>query len=423
MSRYCVIGGGAAGMSALVQLRQAGFEVDCFEKSDRVGGHWQHDYDALHLITSRDMTHFEGFPMPENYPHFPSRKQVVEYLEAYAREHGLYEIIRFNTAVERVEPIATDGPVGSAGWLVTLDTGEQIEYDGVLVANGHLWDQKVPQFDGQFTGKSIHSGSYRNTSDIEGERVLVVGVGNSGCDLAVDAAQNHFQVDIVMREGTHFQPKMYFGMPRQEIPWLADFAPDEVDLIARILAKISIGEAENYPGMPKPESRTLADGRAVINTLLPYWIHHGRIAIVPGIQRFEGKTVHFTDGTQKEYDTILWATGFHASLPFLDESLIHRSRGVPLRYAAGIVPEGLEKLYLIGLSAPRGPQIPVYGIQTKRAIEMIKIHEQAGGFAPVAEYLQKLQEPNDVIDIVRVIWEEQLADTDRLLAAFELARV
>lgn len=423
MSRYCVIGGGAAGMSALVQLRQAGFEVDCFEKSDRVGGHWQHDYDALHLITSRDMTHFEGFPMPENYPHFPSRKQVVEYLEAYAREHGLYEIIRFNTAVERVEPIATDGPVGSAGWLVTLDTGEQIEYDGLLVANGHLWDQKVPQFDGQFTGKSIHSGSYRNTSDIEGERVLVVGVGNSGCDLAVDAAQNHFQVDIVMREGTHFQPKMYFGMPRQEIPWLADFAPDEVDLIARILAKISIGEAENYPGMPKPESRTLADGRAVINTLLPYWIHHGRIAIVPGIQRFEGKTVHFTDGTQKEYDTILWATGFHASLPFLDESLIHRSRGVPLRYAAGIVPEGLEKLYLIGLSAPRGPQIPVYGIQTKRAIEMIKIHEQAGGFAPVAEYLQKLQEPNDVIDIVRVIWEEQLADTDRLLAAFELARV
>jgi hypothetical protein len=132
--------------------------------------------------------------------------------------------------------------------------------------------------------------------------------------------------------------------------------------------------------------------------------------------------VHFADGSAKEYDTILWATGFHASLPFLDEDLIRRSNGVPLRYAAGIVPQGLEKLYYIGLSAPRGPQIPVYGTQAKRAIEMIRLHEQAGGFAPVQAYLAGLQEANDVIDIVRAVWEEQLADTDRLLAAYASAR-
>lgn len=423
MSRYCVIGGGAAGMSALVQLREAGFEVDCYEKSDRVGGHWQHDYDALHLITSRDMTHFEGFPMPAEYPHFPSRKQVVAYLESYAREKGLYDIIQFNTAVESVVPIATEGPVGSAGWTVTLSTGESKDYDGVLVGNGHLWDQKVPNFQGEFTGKTIHSGSYKNTADIDGDRVLVVGVGNSGCDLAVDAAQNHFQVDVVMREGTHFQPKMYFGVPRQEVSWLADFAPDEVDLLSRLLSKVSIGEASNYPGMPSPQTRSLAEGKAVVNTLMPYWVHHGRIGIVPGIDRFEGKTVHFVDGSAKEYDTILWATGFHASLPFLDESLIERSNGVPLRYAAGIVPKDLEKLYFIGLSAPRGPQIPVYGVQSKRVIEMIRLHEAApGGFAGVQRYLAGLQDTNDVIDIVRAVWEEQLADTDRLLAAFSAAQ-
>ena len=315
MTRYCVIGGGAAGMSALQQLIEAGFDVDCYEKTDRVGGHWHTDYDALHLITSRDMTHFEGFPMPRDYPHFPRRTQVVDYLESYAREKGLYDRITFNTEVRSVVPIPSEGPVGSAGWEVTLGTGERIVYDGVLVANGHLWDQKVPSFEGEFTGRAIHSGSYANTNEIEGERVLVVGVGNSGCDLAVDAAQHRFEVDIVMREGTYFQPKAYFGVPRQEIPWLSEFSPDEVDLISRLLARVSIGEWKNYPGMPEPPHRTLAEGRTVVNDLLLYWIHHGRVGIVPGISRFEGKTVHFADGTSKEYDTILWATGFHASLP------------------------------------------------------------------------------------------------------------
>ncbi|WP_449278357.1 flavin-containing monooxygenase [Leucobacter sp. GX24907] len=422
MTTYCIIGGGAAGMGALQQLLKAGFDVDCYEKSDKVGGHWQHDYDALHLITSRDMTHFEDFPMPADYPHFPSRKQVVAYLESFAKAQGYYDKIQFNTAVESVDPIETDGPVGSAGWRVTLSTGETKEYDGVLIANGHLWDQKVPNFPGEFTGKTIHSGSYKNTRDIEGDRVLVVGVGNSGCDLAVDAAQNHFATDIVMREGTHFQPKMYFGVPRQEVPWLAQFSPEEQDFLARMLAKVSVGEAKNYPGMPAPKAHTLAEGRAVVNTLLPYWIHHGRIGIVPGIERFEGKTVHFSDGSSKEYDTILWATGFHASVPFVDSSLVERSNGVPLRYAAGIVPKGLEKLYYIGMSAPRGPQIPVYGTQAKRVVEMIKIHEAApDGFAPVQAYLAGLQEANDVIDIVRVVWEDQLVDTDRLLAAYKSA--
>lgn len=423
MTRYCVIGAGAAGISALQYLREAGFDVDCYEKSDRIGGHWQTDYDALHLITSRDTTHFEDFPMPEDYPHFPRRTQVVEYFESYAREHGHYDLINFNTAVESVEPIATDGPVGSAGWVVTLSTGERIEYDGVLVANGHLWDQNVPTFPGTYTGKTIHSGSYKNPDDIEGTRVLVVGAGNSGCDLAVDAAQHRFEVDIVIREGTYFQPKAYFGVPRQEVPWLAEFAPDEVDLISRLLARISIGEWHNYPGMPEPAYRTLAEGRTVVNDLLLYWVHHGRVNVVSGIERFDGNTVHFTDGTSREYDTILWATGFHASVPFLDERYVKRSRGVPLRYAAGIVPQGLEKLYYIGLSAPRGPQVPVYGVQTKRVIRMIALHEAAeGGFAPLQSYLAGLQEAEDRIDIVRTIWNDQLEDTDRLLTAYESAR-
>ena len=155
--------------------------------------------------------------------------------------------------------------------------------------------------------------------------------------------------------------------------------------------------------MPQPRARTLAEGRVVVNELLLYWIQHGRVRVVPAISRFEGSTVHFVDGTAREYDTILWATGFHASLPFLDRSLVQRRNDVPLRYAAGIVPAGLEKLYYIGLAAPRGPQIPVYGVQAKLAIRMVALHEAAGeSGAGIASYLAALQEPDDRIDIVRV---------------------
>ena len=423
MTRYCVIGAGAAGMSALRQLRDAGYDVDCFEKTDRVGGHWNTDYDALHLITSRDMTGFEGFPMPSDYPHFPRRTQIRDYLNAYADEAELRDGVTFSVEVESVVPVATDGPVGSAGWTVTLTGGEKRDYDGVVFANGHLWDPKVPAIAARFTGTQLHSGRYHNTDDIVGDRVLVVGAGNSGCDLAVDAAQHRIDADIVVREGMYFQPKSYFGVPRQEVTWMAQFSADEQDLIARLLARVSIGEWKDYPGLPEPAYRTLAEGRTVVNDLLLYWIHHGRVRVVPGIADIEGTSVTFTDGTSREYETILWATGFHASLPFLDDALVPRRSGTPLRFAAGIVPQGLEKLYYVGLSAPRGPQLPVYGVQSKVVLRIIGLHEaSAEGFAPVADYLGRLQEADDRIDIVRAVWNDQLADTHRLLDALVAAR-
>jgi cation diffusion facilitator CzcD-associated flavoprotein CzcO len=420
MGRFCVIGAGAAGVSALEQLRTAGHDVDCFEKTDRVGGHWHTDYDALHLITSRDTTAFEDFPMPAEYPHFPRREQISSYIESFARARGHYEIIEFDTEVISVTPVATDGAVGSAGWQVTTSKGTST-YDGVLVAHGHLWDPKVPRVSGSFAGKQLHSSQYNNVGDVEGNRVLVVGSGNSGCDLAVDVAQHRLEADILIREGAYFQPKMYFGRPRQQLDFLTEFSPTEQDLIARLMARVSIGENADYPGMPVPQHRRLADGPVVVNDLLLYWIHHGRIGVVPsGLERFDGHTVHFADGSARDYDTILWATGFHPSLPFLDDALVRRRSGVPLRYGAGIIPQGLEKLYYIGLTAPRGPQIPIYGVQTKVVNKMIALHEKVGPRgADIAAYLGRLQEDDDRIDIPRDVWNGQLADTQRLLAAFE----
>jgi len=317
---------------------------------------------------------------------------------------------------------AGSAPVGSAGWRVLTSRGDEGVFDGVLVANGHLWDAYVPDVPGEFTGRQLHSSEYNNVNDLEGGRVLVVGAGNSGCDLAVDVAQHRLEVDIVIRNGVQFQPKTYFGVPRQEVPFLTGFSPEEQDLLSRLLARVSIGENHNYPGMPAPQAQTLAGGPTTVNDLLLYWIHHGRVRVVPGISHFDGRTVHFTDGTCREYDSILWATGFNVKLPFLGDDQIAWRQGVPVRRAGGILPEGVEKLYFVGLIAPRGPQIPIYGAQTKLIVRMIRLYEEAGwhGFA-LANYFATLQEPELRIDIVRPVWLEQMADTERLLTALEAA--
>lgn len=417
MTRHCIIGAGAAGLSALDQLRGAGYDVVGFEKTDRVGGHWHTDYDALHLITSRDTTAFEGFPMPSHYPHFPRREEVRDYIESYADARHLRELIRFDTGVDDIRPLPTDGCPGSAGWIVTTSHGEQEQFDSVVVANGHLWDPKIPDLPGHFEGVQLHSSEYNNVDDLVGSRVLVVGAGNSGCDLAVDVAQHRLEADVVMTKGIQFQPKSYLGLPRQQLNFLGEYAPDEQDFINRLMSRLVLGDPSDY-GMPAPEAATLADGPVTVNSLLMYWIQHGRVGVRPGIERLDGSTVHFTDGTSADYDSILWATGFNARLPFLDDDLIAWEKGVPVRRAGGILPAGAEQLFFIGLIAPRGPQIPIYGEQAALVARMLALHER-GPTPHLAERFLDLQEPELRIDIVRDIWRRQMTDTSRLLDAFE----
>jgi cation diffusion facilitator CzcD-associated flavoprotein CzcO len=420
MTRYCVIGAGAAGLSAINTLRAAGHDVAGYEKTKRVGGHWHTDYDALHLITSRDTTTFENFPMPADYPHFPRRDQVRAYLESYADAHGLRELIRFDTAVEDVLPLLAERRPGSAGWEVRTSRGDRERFDGVLIANGHLWDPKVPQVPGHFDGVQLHSSEYQNVGDLQGSRVLVVGAGNSGCDLAVDVAQHRLEVDVVMVQGIHFQPKSYFGVPRQQLDFLRQFTSAEQDFVNRMMSKLVLGDPSSY-GMPAPEAVSLADGAVTVNSLLMYWIQHGRVGVRPGIASYEANTVHFTDGSSADYDNILWATGFNVNLPFLADDVIPWERGVPLRRAGGILPEGVEQLYFIGLTAPRGPQIPIYGMQAKLVNRMINLHERGLlDRTGVAEQLERLQEADLRIDIVRDAWLAQMADTERLLDAFDV---
>jgi len=413
-SRYCVVGAGAAGLAAVQVLVAQGFAVDCFERTERTGGHWHTDYESLHLITSRDVSGFEGHPMPPDLPVYPSRDQMRDYIESFADRFDLRRHITFDTEVTRIEP---EGPDGAHGWWVQTSDGRRTRYDGVLVANGHLWDPHVPEIAADFTGTSLHSSQYRGVDDVKGDRVLVVGAGNSGCDLAVDAATARLCTAISVRRGQVFQPKAIFGRPRAELTWLTRLPPVLQERVTRALVHIVVGPPEVYRGLPRPVTRNLNQQPPVVNNLLLYWIQHGRIEVTPAITRIDGQTVLFADGTAREFDTILWATGFRTTLPFLDPSLLRWKGGVPLRVAGLTVPVGLERLYFIGLAAPRGPQLPVYSRQARLVARLLRLTE-AGG-SPSGAFDR--QTPDNRIDIVRAVWNEQMRASSRIVEALEKA--
>ena len=407
--RYCVIGAGAAGLAAMRALLDAGREFDCFEATDRVGGHWHTDYDNLHLITPRDGSGFRGDPMPDAWAHFPRRSQMVEYLEGHAERHDLRRHVTFGVRVERLDPV---GPKAIDGWDVTTSDGSTRRYAGVLVANGHNSVPSIPKVPGAFLGRQLHSSEYRNPADIQGRRVLVVGSGNSGCDIASELAQAGCDIVLSIRHGHLFQPKTFFGKPRGSLP-IMKLPPRLLDPVLRLLIRVSVGRPEDY-GLPRPVATSLNDQRPVVNSLVLHWIHHGRVVPAPGIRRFDGSFVEFVDGSRHEVDTVVWATGFQAALPFLTDELIRRERGIPLRVAGCILPaSGPARLYFVGLCAPRGPQLPVYSDQAAVIIDMLALQERID--RPLVDLFSETDVPEGRIDLVRAHWIRQMEATRRRL--------
>lgn len=150
----------------------------------------------------------------------------------------------------------------------------------------------MPEHPGRFEGRVLHSGRYRNSDDLQGRRILVVGAGNSGCDLAVDAAQAGHETFVSVRNGLVFQPKTLFGRPRSELPLLARLPVRLQERVTRSLINVALGRPERY-GLPAPATRNLHRNRPVVNGQLLHFIHHGRVSVTPGIQRFDGQDVHF----------------------------------------------------------------------------------------------------------------------------------
>ena len=351
-SRTCVVGAGPAGLAMTRALMRHGLEFDCFERHDDVGGIWDQSnpgspmYDSAHLISSRGLSGFHGYPMPEEMPDYPRHSQVLAYLRDFATAYGLRERITTSTEVVQAQPDPHDG------WRVTLKGGDTRHYDNLICANGTAWSPNRPELEGEFSGEMIHSSEYRSTEGFTGRGVLVVGAGNSGVDIACDAAQAARAAWISMRRGYHFIPKHMFGTP---VDVLAETGPQPPMRVAQrimpALIRLQIGRQERY-GLPRPDHK-LFETHPIVNTQILHHLSHGDIAVKPDVMRLDGDGVVFADGSRESVDLVVLATGFHFAIPYLDRELLHWKGGRPQLYMHLFSPQQ-HNLYGIGFAEADG---------------------------------------------------------------------
>lgn len=319
-----VIGAGAGGLSAARHLLEDGHDVTVFEGGSYVGGLWVYDndnglsvaYESLHINSEPRTTAYRGYPFPPGTPLFPSHREVATYLDAFADHFHIRPRIRFNTRVTNVEPV--DGRAGN-GWIVRLDDGAEEVFDAVVVASGHQGVPADPEWSKSFGGRYLHSHAYRSPGEFAGERVLVVGVGNSGLDIAADLAPYAAETYSAARSPVLIMPRMILGVPSARVlamivkPWLPWLVQRQ---LMRWISRIYHGRMEQW-GLRTPTKRTHPASNA---TYMAHVAYH-KITALPGVRSVEGSTVHFDDGRSIEVDTVIAATGYHVDLPFLKGEL------------------------------------------------------------------------------------------------------
>jgi hypothetical protein len=345
MNKHLIIGAGFVGLGMAQVLREANIEYDQVDASNDIGGNWHHGvYETAHIISSKKVTQFTNFPMPQDYPHFPGVQQMKAYLDSFADHFRLRENIELNCTVEKVIPIENNL------WQVTFNNQEQRVYKGVIICNGHHWCKRFPEFKGKFNGEIIHSKDYKKPQQLYGKRVLVIGGGNSACDIAAEAGRVAKKSVLSLRESVWFLPKSFAGIPLTDLiqGWMPEWLQR---LIGYGIIRVTFGKHENY-GMSPPAHR-LFEKHPTLNNEVPYYIHHGRIIPKPNVKKFEDNWVEFVDDTQEKFDLIVCATGYHLSYPFLPSPL-QRINGSIVNCYAGSFLDDYKGLYFIGWGQARG---------------------------------------------------------------------
>ena len=354
--KTCIIGAGCSGFTMAKRLKDFDLPFDCFEMSDDIGGNWYFKnpngasscYQSLHIDTSKWRLAFEDYPVPEKWPDFPHHAQLLQYFHDYVDHFGLRDMITFNTAVTACEPLAGDR------WQVSLSNGEVREYDAVIVANGHHWDARVPEYPGHFDGHQVHSHNYTDPFepfDFRGKNVMIVGGGNSAMDISSELSQKPLAENlyISMRRGVWVLPKYMNGQPADKAA-LPGWMPSKMGrALARKMIKKNIGNMEDY-GLPKPDHEPL-DGHPSVSGEFLTRVGCGDIQPKGAIERLDGDGVVFVDGSREQIDAIVWATGYNVSFPFFSEpALIPKDNVFPL--FKRMVKPGFESLYFLGLAQP-----------------------------------------------------------------------
>lgn len=376
----CVVGGGPSGMALARSLMHRGLTFDVFERHGGPGGIWDQTnpgspvYDSAHFISSAGHSHFHDFPMPDSYPDYPSHHQILQYMESFTDEYQLRDQIQFGIGVESTE--RTD-----EGWIVNTSDGQTRRYGSLICATGTNWYGSLPNYPGTFDGEFRHSQSYRSTTEFVGNRVLVVGAGNSGVDIACDAAQAAEYAAISMRRGYHFIPKHLFGMPSDEFGDTGPTLP--MWLTQRVfggLLRLINGDVTRL-GLQKPDHK-LFETHPILNTQILHYLAHGDLTAKPDIERFDGSVVHFSDGTSEAFDVVLCATGYKWKIPYVEESHFDWKNGRPDMYM-NLFSRTDPALYALGYMETNGGAYKLFDEMADLIVRTIV--ERAGSHSKVID--------------------------------------
>ena len=375
--RVCIVGAGPSGIAAAKNCAQVDLDFVVFEKNDKVGGNWVFNsktghssvYENTHIISSKTWSEYEDFPMPADYPDYPNHRQLQAYFESYAKHFGVYSSIRFNTTVSSIKPVEPTGY--EVTFVVEGKAQRKEQFDVVMVANGHHWNPKYPDLPGKFSGTMMHSHDFKGVDEKwRGKNVLVIGGGNSACDVAVEVARIAGKVCISMRNPQWFIPKFIFGQPSDVFAARTRWLPRAIRQwsLAKILNLLQ-GQYKRY-GLPMNTHPPLSH-HPTLNSDFIDFVRHGRIGPRPGIKRVDSKSVEFADGRKDDFDIICACTGFWITFPFLDKSLIdfQHVEHVPLLYK--MLPAEHQNLYFIGLFQPIGCIWPLADYQARLACQEI----------------------------------------------------
>ncbi|NBB47031.1 amino acid permease [Rhizobium sp. CRIBSB] len=349
-NHYCIIGAGPSGLIMARAFIKEGVPFDCFERYSDVGGLWDPKnpgtpiYESAHFISSKWTSYFYGFPMPDHYPDYPSYRQILDYIRSFARAFGLYDHITFNTEVASAIP--EDGK-----WKVTLSNGEVRIYAGVVACPGVTWHASVPKIPGAetFKGEIRHSVSYMKPEEFKGKRVLVVGAGNSGVDIACDAAKFGDKAFFSVRRGYRFVPKHLFGIPTDVLMSGKVLPPKGVAVstdVGKMLDTLN-GDLTRL-GLPKPDHDALSS-HPIMNTQILHYLGHGDLIAKPDIKELRGNAVVFKDGSEEEIDLIMLATGYEYKMPFFDPAMFDWKDGRPQLYM-NVIHRSERGLYVLGFT-------------------------------------------------------------------------
>jgi hypothetical protein len=373
-NRVCIVGGGPAGLAAARALGALGINYTLFESEQQFGGLWNDAnpaspiYDSAHLISSRTKTGFDGFPMPEKWADYPKRDNIRDYVRRFAEVSGAAQHARMGEGVKQARPL-------DQGWEVITTEGNIEQFQWLIAANGSNWKPIIPNWAGEYTSTLRHASTYRSSEELKGQRILIVGLGNSGVDIACDAAQAGALAHVSIRRGYHVIPKHILGKPADVF---ADDAPPLPFFIRQrifqILLRVIIGDLGRF-GMPKPDHR-LMETHPLLNDQFIHYLRHGDLNIMEDIDHFDGNDVVFIDGKRETYDQVICATGYDWETPYLPEGTLPFERGRLTLPLCIFTPR--EDLFALSFVESNGSSFNLFGEMSFIIARAIAAHIEGG---------------------------------------------